>query len=69
VPTLGRRFAGAIVISSVVLAFILNALYTTWTVHAEFSKSCALIQAQATSTFYPPEFRHDFAVLARQRGC
>ena len=65
----GRRLSGAIVIASVVAAILLNALYTTWSIHAEFSKSCALIEAQAISKFYPPEFRRDFALLARQRGC
>ena len=68
-PNLSRRIAGSIVIACVVLAIGLNALYTTWSIHAEFSKSCALIEAQAVSHFYPPEFRRDFALLARQRGC
>jgi hypothetical protein len=64
------RYRGYVaIVFCLVLALVLEALYTTWSVHNEFHQSCIALEAQAHSTFYPLALRKDFEALASQRGC
>lgn len=65
-----RHFpALSLIIGLLAMSLLLEAGYTTWAVRHDQQQTCTLLRAQERSTFYPESLRHDFRMLAAQRGC